>query len=83
MYVVRYSFNFRYTTNKLRTVDVPIDHLVGLELNEYMIRDVVRTTPELNDELLGDQAEYVRRCTQLEDWKSLERRYESFEIVRK
>lgn len=82
-YYIRYSFNFRYSKEHLRTVDVPLIHLVGMEFDEYVVRDVIHDNPELQAEMLGDQVEYVKECGRLEDWKSLERRNEKFEIIRK
>lgn len=83
MYVVRYSFNFRYTPDRRRSVDIPLDRMLGLDLDEDTVSALVKNDPVLNSEMLGDQSEGVNTAIRWEDWKSLERRNQKLEIVLK
>lgn len=82
-FAVRYSFNFRYTKDQRRSVDIPLELFVGKDLDEYTARDIVRESPELLLEMLGDQLDESTQWIRWEDWKSLEHCQRKFEIVQK
>lgn len=82
-FALRYSFNFRYSKDRLRSVMIPLEKTVGIELHVLYVARLVSGDHELQEELLGEQAaDHQIWVSNLEFYhKELERQNETLEIV--
>lgn len=83
MFALRYSFMFRYQTNRLFSVDIPLDRLAGVELNHDTVRDLVEEDPALLAALLGDYRPAYDKHNEMADYwdKHLQREHVAIQLV--
>lgn len=83
MFVINYSFQFRYKHDRVFSVNVPLERLAGADLSVKVVRDLIEDDYELFDEMMGDyQAEYLRQNEMSDYWaKNLERESEGIRIM--
>lgn len=59
MYVIRYSFYFRYGTNQI-VLDIPAEDYIasGRQLDEYEVWEFILQDPALSEELANQEQDY-------------------------
>lgn len=83
MFVINYSFFFRYQLDRPFSVNIPLERLADADLSVSVVRDLIEDDYALFDEMLGDyKAEYLRHSEMPDYWaKNLERMSESIRIM--
>lgn len=83
MFALRYSFMFRYRSDRLFSVDIPLDRLAGVELNHDTIYDLVEEDSALLAELLGDYRPTYDKHNEMPDYwdKHLQREHVAIHLV--